>query len=236
MPRFSLIKINPSRWSWSFFFQTNLQACVCVCERRCIITQLYWCGIVSVWEAPNSTERSRHRCFCLLATSDWHPAIKKTINSSRLLVLRRGSGQLAEMKINSQGDRARHLLLFSGICIGFKTVRLNHSHERCEHTPSGTKLAYSWGQRCRTESQQFKDHTGIFFFFFFEIKMGKYTFDQQKWDFRAFITVFGGTWISQRRCRTITELMKQSTTGPSAEARARVRLHSRTQQTQNCSL
>lgn len=144
----------------------NKSAGVCVWERerRRIITQLYWCGIVSVWEAPNSTERSRHWCFCLLATSDWHPAIKKTINSSRLLVLRRGSGHLAEMKINSQGDRARHLLLFSGICIGFKTIRLNHSHERSEHTPSGTKLAYSWGQRCRTESQQFKDHTGIFFF------------------------------------------------------------------------
>lgn len=33
----------------------NKSAGVGVRERRCIITQLYLCGIVSVWEAPNST-------------------------------------------------------------------------------------------------------------------------------------------------------------------------------------
>lgn len=64
------------------------------------------------------------------------------------------------MKINTLGDFARYFLLFWGIPVGFKSVRLNHSHERSEHTRSGTKLAYSWSQRCRTKSQQFENHIG----------------------------------------------------------------------------
>lgn len=67
------------------------------------------------------------------------------------------------MKINTLGDWARYFLLFWGIPVGFKSDRLNHSHEGSEHTRSGTKLAYSWSQRCRTKSQQFETHIGTFF-------------------------------------------------------------------------
>lgn len=67
------------------------------------------------------------------------------------------------MKINFLGGRACYFLLYWGICVWFRPVRLNRSHGRSEHTQSGTKLAYSWSQRCRTKSQQFEDHIGIFF-------------------------------------------------------------------------
>lgn len=128
------------------------------------------------------------------------------------------------MKINTLGDWARYFLLFWGIPVGFKSDRLNHSHEGSEHTRSGTKLAYSWSQRCRTKSQQFETHIGTPPPL--KLKIVIYTFYEQKWDFMAVIAVLRGTWIFQQRCRTSTELMKQSTT--SAHVRASVALHSRT--------
>lgn len=140
--------------------------------------------------------RSLHWFLCC-AAGDWRPAIKNHQQRTSFIHKTQGedSWQLVAMKINTLGDCARYFLLFWGIPVGFKSVRLNRSHERNEHTRRGTKLAYSWSQRSRAKSQQFENHIG-FFFLPLEIKNRTiYTLYEQKWDFMAVIAVFRGSWI-----------------------------------------